>query len=163
MKVPVSTPRRLALLAALVTSACGPATPPPLVCPEGATVELVQYPAERGGGHGERCLRPDGTRHGPSRDFYEDDTLHSLTSWVDNERDGKSTIWYPNGSKQREIEHSRWRAVGVWTTWDEQGKVIEQTDFGRDDANSSAAAAPATPAPEGASEGAQAPAPPPGP
>jgi hypothetical protein len=103
---------------------------PSLVCPEGADVQRLEYPEERGGGSGERCVRPDGTRHGPSRDWYPDGSIRSLTSWIDGERHGKSTMWHVNGTKAAEVEHSHWLAVGQWTNWDEQGNVVDQKDFG---------------------------------
>ena len=72
----------------------------------------------------------DGTRHGPSRDWYDDGTLRSLTSWVNGERHGVSLLWHPNGAKQAEIQHSHWIPVGVWTNWDAEGNVVDQRDFG---------------------------------
>ena len=119
------------LLAGLLPLACK-APAPPLVCPDGAVIQHVQYAESDGAGHGERCVLPDGTRHGPSRDWYADGTLRSLTHWVHGDRHGTSTLWFPSGAKQAELQHDHWTPVGRWTNWDEQGHVVDQRDFGGD-------------------------------
>ena len=129
-------PRRRGAAFGLLLLACGP-TAPPLVCPEGAAVQRVQYPESEGGGYGERCMRPDGTRHGPSRDWYGAGTLRSLTTWVNGERHGISILWHPNGAKQAEAQHDHWMPVGRWTNWDEAGQVVDERDFGATDVSAS--------------------------
>jgi len=116
----------------------------PLVCLEGASVQIVEYSEEHGGGYGERCALPDGTRHGPSRDWYVNGVMATQTYWIKGERDGKSLMWHPNGVKSAETEHRRWKSVGKWTNWDDEGKVISEYDFGSaEDGASEAAPTPA--------------------
>jgi hypothetical protein len=129
----LSLHRAAALGAALLAAACsrGPDVPP-LVCPSGSEVQVVQYPDERGGGRGERCVLPGGTREGPSYDYYADGSIHSITNWSNGERHGKTEIWHPNGVKAEEFEHSHFMPVGTWTKWDEEGRLVSQTDLGRE-------------------------------
>lgn len=136
MTRPFALGRAAALGAALLAADCsrGPDVPP-IVCPQGSEVQVVQYPSERGGGRGERCVLPGGTREGPSYDYYDDGGIHSITSWSNGERHGKTQIWHRNGVKAEEFEHSHFIPVGTWTKWDEEGKVVSQTDLGREGEN----------------------------
>jgi hypothetical protein len=103
----------------------------PLECPKGASATRVDFPDERGGGFAERCMLSDGvSRHGPSREWDRDGRRRAITHWWQGMRHGKTTFWFPNGQKSHEVQHYRWQATGVWTTWDEQGKVTESKDFG---------------------------------
>ncbi len=112
---------------------------PPLVCPRGASVQRVEFRPERGGGFAERCVLPDGTsRHGPSREWNAEGRPLGVTHWWQGMRHGKTTFWYPSGQKSHEAEHYRWQAVGRWTSWDEQGTVIDQQDFGPPDPSAGA-------------------------
>ncbi len=150
---------RAAALTAALLGACsrGPDVPP-LVCPPGAEVQGVQYPSERGGGRGERCVLPGGTREGPSYDYYDDGSIHSITNWSNGERHGKTLIWHPNGVKAEEFEHSRFIPVGTGIKWDETGRLISQTDVGREAEASPPAPAPAPEASTPAAQGEPAPA-----
>jgi hypothetical protein len=126
----------LALLAGLPFG-CGSSEPgvtvssaDPLRCPEGALVQRVDFPDDRGGGFAERCVLPDGTRHGPSREWYASGQRRAQTEWQRGMRHGKSVFWYRNGRKMAEVQHDHWQAVGVWTNWDAEGQVVDQKDFG---------------------------------
>jgi hypothetical protein len=141
-------------LVLIATAGCNPAEPgttvsnaEPLVCPEGATLQRVDFPEERGGGFAERCMMPDGvTRSGPSREWYASGKRRGITNWDQGQRHGKTEFWYESGQKKVEAQHDRWKAVGVWTNWDEEGKVVDQRDFGTGDSDSLPADAPGTPA-----------------
>lgn len=128
--------RAAAVSAALFAAACqrGPDVAP-IACPSGAEVQVVQFPGERGGGRGERCVLPGGVREGPTYDYYDDGSLHSITNWSNGERHGKTTIWHRNGVKAEEFEHSHFVPVGMWTKWDEEGRLVSQVDVGRDAEN----------------------------
>jgi hypothetical protein len=122
-----------ALGAALCAGACQPGPEvPPQVCPAGAEIQLFQYPSERGGGRGERCMTPGGVREGPSYDYYDDGRIHSITNWSKGDRHGKTTVWHRNGVKAQEFEHNHFIAVGTWSKWDEEGRLISQEDLGRE-------------------------------
>ena len=138
-----------ALGAALLATACsrGPEVPP-IVCPSGAEVQVVQYPSERGGGRGERCVLPGGTRQGPSYDYYDTGSIHSITNWSNGERHGKTQIWHRNGVKAEEFEHSHFVPVGTWTKWDEEGRLVSQVDVGQEKEQATPEASPGEPAPQ---------------
>jgi hypothetical protein len=94
-------------------------------------VQRVDFPEERGGGFAERCVLADGTsRHGPSREWDAEGHQRGITNWWQGMRHGKTIFWHPNGQKSNEAEHYRWQPSGVWTAWDENGKVTDQRDFG---------------------------------
>jgi hypothetical protein len=137
-----------------VFGACSPAEPgttvsnaEPLACPEGTTLQRIDFPEERGGGFAERCMMPDGvTRSGPSREWYASGKRRGITNWLDGQRHGKTEFWYESGQKKVEAQHDHWKAVGVWTNWDADGKVVDQRDFGTGQSDSLPADAPVAPA-----------------
>jgi hypothetical protein len=109
-------------------------TAPALVCPPGASVQRVEFAEERGGGFAERCMLPDGvSRHGPSREWDAEGRRRGITNWWQGARHGQTTFWHANGQKSNQAQHYRWQAVGRWLAWDEQGKVIDDHDFGAAD------------------------------
>lgn len=136
--------RLAGVLATLAVAACNPGEPgstvsnaPPLVCPEGATLQRVDFSEDRGGGFAERCMMPDGvTRDGPSREWYASGKRRGITNWDKGQRHGKTEFWFENGQKKVEAQHDHWKAVGVWFNWDEEGKVLDQRDFGTGDTDS---------------------------
>ena len=121
-----------ALCAAFSAVACHRAPDvPKIACPPGTEIWAVTYPAERGGGRGERCVLPGQVREGPSYDYYDDGSIHSITNWSNGSRHGKSTIWHRNGVKAAELEHDHYVAVGTWRTWDEEGRLISEVPGGQ--------------------------------
>ncbi len=45
-------------------------------------------------------------------------------------REGFSLVKYPNGAMHYRGEYRNDQMVGVWTTYDEKGKVISEKDYG---------------------------------
>ena len=127
------------LLAALV--ACGSSeaelfTPPEIECPEGSTPELFRFSESRIESRrmlsdvGWRCLAADGVRHGPSQEWFAGGQPSAYSEWWRGEKHGRFVMWHPNGQKSAEGAHSHWKPRGVWTRWDDQGRVLTQRDFG---------------------------------
>ena len=112
--------------------------PDPIDCPDGAEPKLFEFSETRIGNRqplsavGWRCFAPDGRRHGPSKEWFANGQVSSVTSWWMGEKHGKFEMWHPNGQKRVEGEHDHWNAVGVWTSWDDQGAVLAVRDFGRE-------------------------------
>lgn len=155
---------RSSLLIALLAPACSSDvndapkeafTPDPIECPEGAEPRLFRFTETRIQNRqplsavGWRCFRVDGTRDGPSMEWFADGQLSAVTNWSKGEKHGRFEMWHPNGQKKVEGEHDHWQAVGHWTMWDEDGNVVSEKDFGRPGEKADVEDAPAKPvAPE---------------
>lgn len=122
---------------------------PRVTCPDGTepkrgetTVGFVE----------EYCVRPDGVRHGPAKEWYPElGTLKSESTYVEGKRegmrttfqqngakdlevnyvggfeDGVRTAWYDNGKKWSEVTMKAGEKVGEQTNWDEAGNIVTVT------------------------------------
>jgi len=63
--------------------------------------------------------------------FYsENGTELSTTYYEHGLKEGFSIVKYPNGAIHYRGEYHKDKTVGIWTTYDEKGKVNSETDFG---------------------------------
>ena len=63
--------------------------------------------------------------------FYsENGNEQSITVYNKGMREGFSLVKYPNGAMHYRGEYRNDQMVGIWTTYDEKGKVINEKDYG---------------------------------
>ncbi len=54
----------------------------------------------------------------------------SVTIYEHGLREGFTVVKYPNGRLHYRGEYHKDASVGVWTTYDEKGKLLSEKDFG---------------------------------
>ncbi len=69
-------------------------------------------------------------RHGVWSYYAEDGKELSMTSYSHGLRNGFTIVKYPNGALHYKGEYRQDKTVGVWTTYDENGSVVSEQDFG---------------------------------
>lgn len=69
-------------------------------------------------------------RHGIWYFYGEDGKELSMTNYIHGLRDGFTIVKYPTGALHYKGEYKQDKIVGVWTTYDENGNVISEQDFG---------------------------------
>lgn len=69
-------------------------------------------------------------RHGVWTFFSENGNELSVTMYDHGLREGFTVVKYPNGALHYRGEYRKDKTVGVWTTYDEKGKLISEKDFG---------------------------------
>ncbi len=55
----------------------------------------------------------------------------SVTIYEHGLREGFTVVKYPNGTLHYRGEYHKDAIVGVWTTYDEKGKLVSEKDYGR--------------------------------
>jgi antitoxin component YwqK of YwqJK toxin-antitoxin module len=71
-----------------------------------------------------------GNRDGKWVFYSENGNEQSITVYNHGMREGFSLVKYPNGAMHYRGEYRNDKMVGVWTTYDEKGKVISEKDYG---------------------------------
>jgi hypothetical protein len=71
-------------------------------------------------------MKENGINNGPFTMWYPDGKIKMRGQYKEGGKDGKSTIFHMNGAKWREQWHEKGKAVGIWKTWNEAGKLIEE-------------------------------------
>lgn len=71
-----------------------------------------------------------GNREGKWVFYSENGNEQSITVYNHGMREGFSLVKYPNGAMHYRGEYRNDQMVGVWTTYDEKGKVISEKDYG---------------------------------
>lgn len=61
--------------------------------------------------------------------FSEEGTELSITIYEHGKREGFTVVKYPNGAIHYRGEYQNDVTVGVWTTYDEKGKFVSETNF----------------------------------
>ena len=74
-----------------------------------------------------------GNRNGKWVFYSEQGTELSIMVYTLGKRDGFSIVKYPNGALHYRGEYRNDEMVGVWTTYDEKGKIISEKDYGYKD------------------------------
>ena len=74
-----------------------------------------------------------GNRNGKWVFYSEQGTELSIMIYTVGKRDGFSIVKYPNGALHYRGEYRNDEMVGVWTTYDEKGKIISEKDYGYKD------------------------------
>ncbi|MEY5133267.1 MAG: hypothetical protein RLZZ198_1271 [Bacteroidota bacterium] len=74
-----------------------------------------------------------GNRDGKWVFYSENGNEQSITVYNKGVREGFSLVKYPNGAMHYRGEYRNDQMVGVWTTYDEKGKVISEKDYGLPD------------------------------
>lgn len=69
-------------------------------------------------------------RHGVWTFFSENGNELSVTMYDHGLREGFTVVKYPNGALHYRGEYRKDKTVGLWTTYDEKGKLISEKDFG---------------------------------
>ena len=72
----------------------------------------------------------NGNRDGKWVFYSENGNEQSITVYNHGMREGFSLVKYPNGAMHYRGEYRNDQMVGVWTTYDEKGKVISEKDYG---------------------------------
>ena len=71
-----------------------------------------------------------GNRDGKWVFYSENGNEQSITVYNHGMREGFSLVKYPNGAMHYRGEYRNDQMVGVWTTYDEKGKVMSEKDYG---------------------------------
>jgi antitoxin component YwqK of YwqJK toxin-antitoxin module len=71
-----------------------------------------------------------GNRDGKWVFYSENGNEQSITVYNNGMREGFSLVKYPNGAMHYRGEYRDDKMVGIWTTYDEKGKVINEKDYG---------------------------------
>lgn len=71
-----------------------------------------------------------GERNGKWSFYSETGTELSFTLYVHGKKDGFSLVKYPNGAIHYRGEYQNDQMIGLWTTYDNRGRIITEKDFG---------------------------------
>ncbi len=96
----------------------------PRLCPAGT--RQVVYTATDGST--DACEEPDGTRHGPTREYYTSGRLRSQVGYQRGAMHGPSVACHPNGKLRSTGTWVSGRAAGPWRYYDEQGEFVNEED-----------------------------------
>jgi antitoxin component YwqK of YwqJK toxin-antitoxin module len=75
-------------------------------------------------------LNKENERHGRWVFYSEAKTELSVTHYNNGLKDGHSIVKYPNGTIFYYGEYRNDKKIGVWKTYDEKSKLVEEKDFG---------------------------------
>jgi hypothetical protein len=95
------------------------------VCPEGATLEGEAPPA----GLRQRCQKGEATRHGASREWYEDGRERAYSEWWEGEKHGRFALWFKTGKLRAEGAHRFGQPAGRWRYYGEDGALRQDRTF----------------------------------
>ncbi len=70
-----------------------------------------------------------GNRNGKWVFYAESGTELSITVYESGKKEGFSIVKHPNGTMHYRGEYRNDEMVGIWTTYDEKGKVISEKDY----------------------------------
>jgi len=62
--------------------------------------------------------------------YLENGQENSVTMYEHGLREGFTVVKYPNGALYYRGEYHKDKQVGVWSTYDETGKLVTEKDFG---------------------------------
>ena len=99
---------------------------PRLACPEGTQ---QQSGTSDSGGEEYWCARA-GVMHGPFRSLHPNGKRAASGNWVDNQRSGQWTWWYPDEQTRMKGKYDRGKQIGSWQWWHPNGKRKMEGDFG---------------------------------
>ncbi len=71
-----------------------------------------------------------GNRDGKWVFFSPEGNELSTSVYENGKREGFSVVKYPNGAVHYRGEYRKDVMVGIWTTFDEKGKVLNEKDYG---------------------------------
>jgi len=69
-------------------------------------------------------------RHGKWSFFNEKGVEITVSYYEHGKKHGHSIVKYPNGAVYYYGEYDNDKMVGIWKTYDEKGKLIEEKDYG---------------------------------
>lgn len=69
-------------------------------------------------------------RHGKWTHYSESGAELSMTMYEHGLRQGHSVVHYPNGAIYYYGEYDHDTMIGIWKTYDQQGKLMEEKDYG---------------------------------
>jgi antitoxin component YwqK of YwqJK toxin-antitoxin module len=70
-----------------------------------------------------------GRRHGVWEYFTETGVKLSATYYLHGKKDGYSVVYYPSGVTHYVGEYKNDKKVGLWRTYDEEGKLLTENTF----------------------------------
>ncbi|TNE55452.1 MAG: hypothetical protein EP338_04075 [Bacteroidetes bacterium] len=73
----------------------------------------------------------EGQRHGRWVFYSENGVELSVTLYDHGKKHGHSVVKYPNGALYYYGEYDQDRKIGIWKTYDQEGKLVEEKDFGK--------------------------------
>ena len=76
------------------------------------------------------ALDKKGNRNGKWVFYSDRGTELSITVYENGKRQGFSIVKYPNGAIHYRGEYLNDTMIGIWTTYNEKGKVITEKDYG---------------------------------
>jgi antitoxin component YwqK of YwqJK toxin-antitoxin module len=68
------------------------------------------------------CLRPDGTRQGPSITWYENGSKAMAGDYCEGLKQGEWSFWHDNGQISGRGNFSQDKPNGLWVTWHDNGQ-----------------------------------------
>ena len=84
-------------------------------------------------------IKIDGLNHGTYSMWYPSGRKKMDGSFWKGEKDGNEISWHLNGMKWHQRFFSKGTPVGLWKTWDDQGKLLSEVNYSNSqDLNASA-------------------------
>jgi antitoxin component YwqK of YwqJK toxin-antitoxin module len=94
-------------------------------CPSGTTFvgpgDSTGIPASVNGRTEGACMRPEGTRHGPSIIWYADGSKAAEGNYVEGVKDGPWSFWHENHQLSGRGSFLKGKPDGLWVTWHDNG------------------------------------------
>lgn len=90
-------------------------------------IKITFYP--NGHKHSETPLLPDGRIHGFSRMWFDGGQLFFEDEYKNGLRDGKSLMFFYDGTKCSEINYSKGRRHGEYKIWNKNGSFHDDAFF----------------------------------
>jgi antitoxin component YwqK of YwqJK toxin-antitoxin module len=73
----------------------------------------------------------NGARDGKWTFFSEEGIELGISNYTHGKKDGVSIVKYPNGVLHYYGEYTNDEMTGVWKTYDQQGKLVEEKDYSK--------------------------------
>jgi antitoxin component YwqK of YwqJK toxin-antitoxin module len=68
------------------------------------------------------CIKPDGTRHGPSVTWYANGSKALAGEYREDLKEGQWSYWHENGQLSGHGNFSEDKPEGTWVTWHDNGQ-----------------------------------------
>src|SRR5215217_5666280 len=75
------------------------------------------------------CIRPDGTRHGPSVTWYAKGSKALAGEYREDLKDGQWSYWHENGQLSGSGNFSEDKPEGTWVTWHDNGQKESEGSY----------------------------------
>jgi len=102
-------------------------------CPPGTSLVGPVGPSGTGRTVNDRltaaCMRPDGTRHGPSVTWYANGSKALAGDYQDGLQEGEWLFWHENGQMSGRGSFQQGKPHGTWTTWHDNGQKESEGSY----------------------------------